>query len=621
MEPDTPVPLGRLGPYVLLRELAGGGTSTLYEAVLREGGAHVALKALHPELAGEARTVDRFRREAEILARLDHPNLVGARGPHGRDGDRPYFAMELVQGRSLADLVRARHRLTSPQAAAITRQILDGLGAAHRLGIVHRDLTPRNLILQKEGEDLRVRIADFGLAHDAEGTRVTRTGEILGTLLYRAPEQCLGKPIDARCDLYAVGAILYEMIEGAPPFRGATPLEIFEAHLRRDVPRPATDWGESAEGLLRIVRKAMAKETRNRFPDADAMAFALEELEIPSVPASGWGPLWSGDTTALPLPPLAADGRPSTPTAEEPPSLPRPHTVREPSAVEERIFCHACGGWTPSRAPRCASCGARAAASLFPARCIPHYVLDLLATSLAAALALAGAFAPSSDALPMLAALAGLLTAGAVYLRETYGPATFRQVQRAVGSYLRHSPLVAALATLGTAAVLTSAARTLPAPWGWLPRTPVFLVAPLALAHAAWGRTRRRRVMGLLRDRLHRYWEVEDLPGRVVSIDTLRGRLQTGDAAPETCLRGLGTYERWMRADEIPILSRSLGRCHRCESPLAMDSKRCPACRAPLYDTRPVGLGLPHPRLRISLSHAKMLLPLALAALGIWLAA
>ncbi|MBI4230381.1 MAG: serine/threonine protein kinase, partial [Planctomycetes bacterium] len=503
MEPATPV-LGRLGPYSLLRELACGGTSTLYEAALHGEGVHVALKALHPELAHDARIVDRFRREAEILARLDHPNLVGARGPHGRDGDRPYFAMEMVRGRVLADLLVARHRLTPPQAAELLRQILDGLGAAHRLGIVHRDLTPRNVVLQKEGEDLRVRIADFGLAHDAAGTRLTRTGEILGTLLYRAPEQCLGRPVDATVDLYAAGAILYEMLDGVPPFRGASPMEIFEAHQRRDVPPPAGDWGKDAGELLRIVRKAMAKEPRGRYADAPAMAAALEELEIPPVPPGGWGPLWSGDTTALPVLPLQTDTAPPEPVAAA------PDAGRRADPVEERVFCHACGRWIPSHAPRCASCGTRSAASLFPARCVPHAALDLLAGLLAVALALAGAFAPPSAA---LAALAGLLGAGAVYIRETYGPATSRRMRHALGTHLRHSPSVAAAAVLGIAAVLASGARTLPAPWGWMARSPVFLVAPLALAHATWGRSRRHRAMGLLRDRLHRYWEIEDRPG------------------------------------------------------------------------------------------------------------
>lgn len=620
MEPEDPSPA--LGPYALRRELARGGTGAVYEATDRRTGETVALKVLDPFLARDAETAARFRREAAILAGLDHENIVGARGSVGEEGSRLFFAMERVQGRALADLLRARVRLAPPLAVEVALQLLRGLAAAHAGGIVHRDLTPSNLILQRGEGGVRVRIADFGLAHAQDLTRLTRTGEVLGTLLYRAPEQCLGLPAGEAADLYAAGAILFEMLAGTPPFRGATPLAIFEAHQTAPVPDLPQDLGPSRETLQRLIRTAMAKRPQDRFPDADAFGRELEDSGIPPPPDGAWDGVWTGDTTVAPSLQTAggpADRDPSPPTvprdgladrAALPPSRRDPGTLPPPA-------CHRCGRVARGEEETCDRCRRPLRPSLFPARCLSWVRLDLF-VSLAAA---AGA-AVAAVASPRAAAASGIGCAGAVgaailAARGTYGTRTCREIGDAIGRYARSSPALTGALAAVAAGICVRAASALVPPLGILAWTaPPVCLTLLALHPLRYGRSRREAV-ARLRDRLRSHWDVEGHPGAPLPLERLRERFQAGSIPASARVRGGGTDMRWERADRIPALSRALGRCHRCGGAPGTEDD-CRSCGAPLYDVRPLGVGLPSLAVRISAGLAKALVVLAATGLLVW---
>ena len=205
------------GRYRKTRLLGEGGMGAVYEAVDLHTGARVALKLLHRlEPAGLAR----FSREARAMARVEHPNVavlldVGAEPGFGQ----PYLAMELIPGRTLKALFKEQARFEVARTVRIATQVLAALEAAHGVGVVHRDLTPANVIV---GDADRVKVCDFGIAKVLDASVLTRTGVTLGTIGHMAPEQIKGEPVDARADLYSVGVLLYRMLVGRPPYDSAS---------------------------------------------------------------------------------------------------------------------------------------------------------------------------------------------------------------------------------------------------------------------------------------------------------------------------------------------------------------------------------------------------------------
>jgi serine/threonine-protein kinase len=215
------------GRYRIRELLASGGMGEVYRAEHVELGRAFALKVMKPELAGDADFVDRFRKEAVACSRIGHPNIIDivdfGRTPDGLF----YFAMELLDGRTLAELVAAEGAQSVKRVRQLMAQLCHGLAAAHALGIVHRDLKPENVMLiRREGLPDVIKILDFGIAKVtgslASGGQ-TAIGLVVGTPQYMSPEQAEGKPIDARTDIYSVGLILYELLTGRPAFEGSTP--------------------------------------------------------------------------------------------------------------------------------------------------------------------------------------------------------------------------------------------------------------------------------------------------------------------------------------------------------------------------------------------------------------
>jgi eukaryotic-like serine/threonine-protein kinase len=254
----------------------------------------VAIKVLHQDTAAVADGRRRFQREARALSELAHPNIVPVTDS-GIDDGLPFLVMELLQGKTLAQLLR-EGPLPLGRALDIVRQMLRGLAFAHGKGIVHRDLKPANVFLQALPEqDDHVRLLDFGMVKflgksSSKGTAetLTRVGVVIGTPAYMSPEQAKGGPADARTDVYAAGALLFELVAGRRPFVEDTAEAVVIAHLSRPVPslakvRPGL--GASAAMLQPVVERAMAKKPSARFKDAAAMLAALEAV-VEKLPAS-----------------------------------------------------------------------------------------------------------------------------------------------------------------------------------------------------------------------------------------------------------------------------------------------------------------------------------------------
>src|SRR6266540_5006027 len=202
------------GRYLIVEPLGRGGMAAVYRGTDRVLGRTVAIKVLNPELAEDQRFVERFRHEARAAAALNHPGVVGVFDT-GSDGDQHYIVMEHLEGRTLAEVLRDERLLPPERALSIAAEVAEALEAAHRAGLVHRDVKPSNVMIMPNGT---VKVMDFGIARAAAGASFTQTGMVMGTATYFSPEQARSDPVDARSDIYSLGAVLYEMLTGRPPF-------------------------------------------------------------------------------------------------------------------------------------------------------------------------------------------------------------------------------------------------------------------------------------------------------------------------------------------------------------------------------------------------------------------
>ncbi len=248
--------------YYVESRIAGGGMATVYVGHDLRLDRRLALKVMHFSLAQDPSFVRRFINEAHSVAKLSHPNVVQVYD-QGNDQGHVYLAMEYVAGRTLRDMLNERGRLDSQQALQVMAPVLAALGAAHQAGMVHRDVKPENVLLTEDG---RVKVADFGLARAVEDSQqgMTKTGTVMGTAAYLAPEQIERGTSDARSDVYAAGIMLYELLTGSQPHTGENPIAIAYQHVNSDVPRPSSVVPGTPPAVDELVTKATERDPRYR---------------------------------------------------------------------------------------------------------------------------------------------------------------------------------------------------------------------------------------------------------------------------------------------------------------------------------------------------------------------
>ena len=276
------------GRYEIIEELGAGGMGKVYRAFDKKLEEEVALKFLKPEIAADKRTVDRFRNEIKTARKIRHDHVCAMHDLH-EEGKTLFITMEYVRGEDLKSVIVRMGTLTVAKAVSIARQVAEGLTQAHRIGVVHRDLKPGNIMIDKDGN---AKIMDFGIARSPAGGGTTVQGAIIGTPEYMSPEQVDGKPADQRADVYALGVILFEMVTGRPPFEGETAFSIANKHKNEPAPDPRELNKQLPADLGRLILRCLEKEKEKRYQttvellsDLEAVAAALPATERPS---SAW---------------------------------------------------------------------------------------------------------------------------------------------------------------------------------------------------------------------------------------------------------------------------------------------------------------------------------------------
>ncbi|MCH9683347.1 MAG: protein kinase [Deltaproteobacteria bacterium] len=256
------------GRYQITDIIGEGGMGVVYEAWDTQVERKVAIKLVRSDTTSDRKFITRFRRELEITSQLRHPSTIRV-FEHGESDDgRPYMVMELLTGESLADRME-RGRIPEMEALQVARQIAESLSEAHENGVFHRDLKPDNIFIETVGVSKVIKVLDFGIAGGVDATRLTQAGEVFGTPQYMSPEQCNGLPLDHRTDIYSLAVILYEMIEGRPPFSAETPMATMLKHVRAKVPPPRYASKETSRVISQGLRKDRGKriQTAGRFAE------------------------------------------------------------------------------------------------------------------------------------------------------------------------------------------------------------------------------------------------------------------------------------------------------------------------------------------------------------------
>jgi eukaryotic-like serine/threonine-protein kinase len=274
------------GRYRLDARIGHGGMSTVYRAFDTVLEREVAIKLMHREIASDSDQLERFRREARAVAQLNHPHIVtvidagewdprdGRDGPDAVHSGAPYIVLEYVAGETLKELIRRDAPLEAPTALAYSIEIARALGAAHARGIVHRDVKPQNILLSGEGG---AKITDFGIARTLSEEGLTMDGRVLGTTDYVSPEQALGQPVTGQSDVYSLGVVMYEMLTGAVPFKGPSPVAVAMMHVREEVPDVQLARPEVSAATAAVVERATAKDLDRRYSDMASMVAEMEE--------------------------------------------------------------------------------------------------------------------------------------------------------------------------------------------------------------------------------------------------------------------------------------------------------------------------------------------------------
>lgn len=266
------------GRYELIEKIGDGGMAIVYKAKDRLLKRFIAVKILKPEFVQDIKFVENFRKESHAAASLSHPNIVSIYDV-GQEGNINYIVMELVSGKTLNELIKEETPMDYRKAADIAKQVAAGLSAAHKKGIVHRDVKPHNILMTEDGI---AKITDFGIAKAVTNTTIVDSGKdnVMGSVHYFSPEQAKGANVDEKSDIYSLGIVLYEMLTGKVPFDGDNPVTIALMQINEPVTPPSVFNHNVPPGLERIVMKAVEKQPKNRFDSADEMIDALDKMEV-----------------------------------------------------------------------------------------------------------------------------------------------------------------------------------------------------------------------------------------------------------------------------------------------------------------------------------------------------
>lgn len=266
--------------YELESVLGQGGMARVFKGTDRVLSRTVAVKVLSPQFAGDEQFVVRFRREAQKVAALNHPNIVSVYDT-GSQGDVHYIVMEYVEGRTLRDIIHQEGPLLPERATEVASAVAAALAAAHEGGLVHHDIKPGNIMITRNGE---VKVVDFGIARTSSGDTITQTASILGTASYLSPEQAQGESVDSRSDIYSLGCVLYEMLTARAPFTGDSPVSIAFQHVRENPVPPSRINPDVTPKLEAVVIKCMAKNPANRYQTAEELREDLERIRRGGAP-------------------------------------------------------------------------------------------------------------------------------------------------------------------------------------------------------------------------------------------------------------------------------------------------------------------------------------------------
>ena len=263
------------GRYHIIEELGRGGMGRVYKVFDREIREKIALKLLRPEIAGDEKMIERFRNELKFARRITHKNICRMYDLNKED-ETMFITMEYVSGEDLKSSVTRVGPLSAGKTIFIAKQICEGLAEAHKLDVVHRDLKPQNIMVDRAGN---IRIMDFGIARSVQSKGITATGVMIGTPEYMAPEQVEGKEIDQRTDIYSLGVILFELLTGTVPFEGDTPITVAIKHLREEVPEPKTINPSIPDDMNKVVLKCLDKDREKRYRNVEELLAELEKME------------------------------------------------------------------------------------------------------------------------------------------------------------------------------------------------------------------------------------------------------------------------------------------------------------------------------------------------------
>jgi serine/threonine protein kinase len=260
--------------YRLDEKIGSGGMSSVYRAFDPTLERWVAIKLMHRDISHDPDQLERFRREARAVARLNHPHIVTVIDA-GEDDGAPYIVFEYVEGETLKERIRRLGRLPVSEAVAYAIEIARALECAHVNRLVHRDVKPQNVLIDPDG---RAKVTDFGIARSLEAQGLTATGRVLGTTDYVSPEQALGHEVTGQSDIYSLGIVLYEMLTGETPYKADTQVAVAMKHVRDPLPDVQRRRPEISASLARVVERATAKETQNRYQDVSDIVHDLEEV-------------------------------------------------------------------------------------------------------------------------------------------------------------------------------------------------------------------------------------------------------------------------------------------------------------------------------------------------------